>query len=113
MNWKLSRVNITNSGKNVLKFTGKQANMTRGEADMQIDCPSCSGKSTIYSRRKMDTKVADLYCSCRNPECGHTFVMQLVFSHTLSPSQEMAKNNIINLLRQMPRDQLEMIKAAI
>jgi Ogr/Delta-like zinc finger len=27
-----------------------------------------------------------LYCSCRNPECGHTCVMDLSFSHTLSPS---------------------------
>ena len=31
-------------------------------------------------------EVKHLYCSCNNPECGHTFVMEVTFSHTLSPS---------------------------
>ncbi|EPA1039730.1 TPA: ogr/Delta-like zinc finger family protein [Enterobacter bugandensis] len=33
-----------------------------------------------------DKKLADLYCACTEVECGHTFVFNASFSHTLSPS---------------------------
>lgn len=29
---------------------------------------------------------ADVYCTCSNPECGHRFVANVTFSHTLCPS---------------------------
>ncbi|WP_413481714.1 ogr/Delta-like zinc finger family protein [Serratia proteamaculans] len=30
--------------------------------------------------------LADVYCTCSNPECGHRFVANVMFSHTLCPS---------------------------
>ncbi|NRB66306.1 MULTISPECIES: ogr/Delta-like zinc finger family protein [Vibrio] len=49
----------------------------------------------------MSTKHADLYCSCSDPECGHTFVMNLSYSHTLSPSAKTTDQLAINLVRAM------------
>jgi hypothetical protein len=45
--------------------------------------------------------VKQLYCSCNNPQCGHGFVMNLAFSHTLSPSAV-----------DMPPEALERIRGA-
>lgn len=40
----------------------------------------------IPSSYQPSADLKQLYCSCNNPECGHTFVMEVTFSHTLSPS---------------------------
>lgn len=80
---------------------------------LQINCIECGGKSVISSRTEKDKKVSDLYCSCKNPLCGHTFVMTLAFSHTLSPSASGSKRMMVDLLRSLPRaEQLELLQAA-
>lgn len=53
---------------------------------MRIICDRCGGKARIETTREITTSFRHLYCSCTNAECGHTFVMDLSFSHTLSPS---------------------------
>lgn len=53
---------------------------------MRIVCDRCGQKARICTRREETPHFARLYCSCTNPECGHTFVMTLEFAHTLSPS---------------------------
>jgi hypothetical protein len=53
---------------------------------MRIKCDRCGGKARIKTTREVTTSFRHLYCSCTNAECGHTFVMDLSFSHTLSPS---------------------------
>lgn len=80
---------------------------------MLINCTICGSKSTILSRASKDPKVADLYCSCRDAECGHTFVMTLAFSHTLSPSAKDLNKLLIDMLRRLPKpEQLELIEMA-
>lgn len=71
---------------------------------MQIDCIQCYGKAIIHSRKKLDAKVSQLYCSCKNPECGHTFVMDLTFSHTLSPSANQSRMMVLDLFRSLPEE---------
>lgn len=53
---------------------------------MRIICDRCSSKARIETTREVTASFRHLYCSCTNAECGHTFVMDLSFSHTLSPS---------------------------
>ena len=53
---------------------------------VRIRCDRCGSNARIESSSELTPSFKKLYCSCRNPECGHTFVMDLVFSHTLSPS---------------------------
>jgi len=53
---------------------------------MRIRCNRCGNTATIQSSSQPGPEVKQLYCCCNNPECGHTFVMEVTFSHTLSPS---------------------------
>lgn len=52
---------------------------------MRVDC-QC-GSQAVVSRSEPDErnpKSAELYCSCRKPECGHSFVSTLGFKHSLN-----------------------------
>lgn len=53
---------------------------------MRVTCIKCKEPAVIRTSREMSATLRQLYCICQNPECGHTFVMDLAFSHTLSPS---------------------------
>ena len=64
---------------------------------MRIYCPRCEAKATIRTSKELSATMRQLYCTCNDPECGHTFVMDLTFSHTLSPSAR-------DLPEHIPRD---------
>lgn len=53
---------------------------------IRVRCNKCGNVARVESSKELGGELKQLYCSCRNPECGHTFVMDLAFSHTLSPS---------------------------
>ena len=53
---------------------------------MRIYCPRCEAKAIIRTSKELSATMRQLYCLCGEPQCGHTFVMDLTFSHTLSPS---------------------------
>lgn len=53
---------------------------------MRVKCTRCNYKAIIQSTSQESDSVKKLYCTCSNPDCGHTFVMDLSFSHTISPS---------------------------
>ena len=82
---------------------------TGEDDDVQINCPAngCGSKALISSRHEKDIKVVDLYCICKDPHCGHTFVSTLSFSHTLSPSTNQSKTMMLDLLRNMPDDEFK------
>lgn len=89
------------------------AQQLEGESDVQVTCTECGGKAVIQSRAVKDPKVSDLYCSCKDPLCGHSFVMTLSYSHTLSPSARQADRLLVDLLRKMPRhQQLQLLEQA-
>lgn len=80
---------------------------------MLINCRECGGKATITKRQNQSTDVADLYCSCRNSECGHTFVATLSYKHSLSPGAASAEKMLVDLLRsKSPQEQMELINRA-
>lgn len=76
--------------------------LLRGKRAMQIDCPQCGNKAIIYSRKKLDPKISTLYCGCKNPECAHSFVMDLSFSHSISPGKLEKQSAAINYIRALP-----------
>ncbi|MCS3600995.1 hypothetical protein M2371_000181 [Buttiauxella sp. BIGb0471] len=53
---------------------------------MRIYCPECDEVAVIKKTNRKHAHISDVYCACSNVECGHTFVMNMTFSHTLSPS---------------------------
>lgn len=66
---------------------------------MRVICPCCGEKARIGKTNRITAKVADLYCSCCDPECGHTFVVNLCYSHTLSPSAKTTSELAVSLVR--------------
>ncbi|MGF1710118.1 ogr/Delta-like zinc finger family protein [Vibrio sp. 99-70-13A1] len=59
----------------------------------------CGERSIITKTNRLSNDCADLYCSCSDPECGHTFVMNLSYSHTLSPSAKTATQLAFNMVK--------------
>lgn len=68
---------------------------------MRVMCLECGSKAIIGKTNRLSAAHADLYCSCTNPECGHTFVSNLSFSHTLSPSAKTSSTIITELAKAM------------
>lgn len=70
---------------------------------MRVECNRCGHTSVITSSSKESENIKKLYCCCHNPECGHTFVMDLAFSHTLSPSAMDFPEDLLKKIRQAGR----------
>lgn len=89
-----------------------RTNFFRGEDQMiLIKCKVCKGKAIVNARKELDVTMSQLYCSCKDPECGHTFVMDLCFSHTLSPSASQAKEVVVSFLRALPDTERQLMLA--
>ncbi len=68
---------------------------------MRVLCSECGDKSRIQKTNRISIEYTDLYCSCSNPECGHSFVMNLSFSHTLSPSAKSSGKLAFEILKSL------------
>nr|WP_313405732.1 ogr/Delta-like zinc finger family protein [Pseudomonas sp.] len=76
---------------------------------MRIYCKACGGKARISSRNELSPLFTNLYCSCLDARCGHTFVMQLSFSHSLRPAGGEIDQMLFDRIKEMPRkEQLAM-----
>jgi len=72
---------------------------------MRVLCTVCGKKAVIGKTDRISSAHANLYCSCSDPECGHTFVANLSFSHTLSPSSHTTSELISHLARALAPEQ--------
>jgi hypothetical protein len=91
-----------------------RTNLFRGEDQMiLIKCKVCRGKAIVQARKELDVTMSQLYCSCKDPECGHTFVMDLCFSHTLSPSAQQHKDVVVSFLRALPEQERQLVFASL
>lgn len=72
---------------------------------MRILCTVCGKKAVIGKTDRLSVSYANLYCSCTDPECGHSFVVNLSYSHTLSPSSKSASEVVTALARSLSPDQ--------
>lgn len=70
---------------------------------MRILCKECGGKARIGTRDEITYEYVRLYCQCLNVHCGHTFVMNLTYSHALRPPANAVDRLLFDRLRQMPR----------
>ncbi len=77
---------------------------------MRVICPACGKKALIRKTNRITREVADLYCSCSDPECGHTFVANLSFSHTLSPSAKTTSQLALELVKALPPEQRQVLR---
>ncbi|ARH18167.1 TPA: ogr/Delta-like zinc finger family protein [Pseudomonas aeruginosa] len=73
---------------------------------MRVYCKLCGSKARIATREDITPEFAKLYCQCLDAKgCGHRFVMNLAFSHTLVPAAEPLERILFDRLREMPRHQ--------
>ncbi|MUK91556.1 transcriptional regulator [Aliivibrio fischeri] len=55
------------------------------EVFMRVLC-QC-GTAAIISRNNITEQVCELSCSCKDAECGHSFITSVCYKHTLVHSQ--------------------------
>lgn len=85
---------------------------------MRVYC-QCGEKGRIVSRDDLSSDFAKLYCQCTSAMCGHTWVANLTFSHTLNPSAKAVERLLFDRLRMLFRaeqrdlfDQLDAVSAS-
>lgn len=49
-------------------------------------CPHCRTRATARTSREMSPTFREVTYQCNNVECGHTYVVNMEFARTLSPS---------------------------
>lgn len=84
---------------------------TSGAMDMRVMkvyCPICEARAVIKKTSRKHKELSDLYCACTDVECGHTFVLNLTFSHTLSPSAKTGDLMVQKLLNSLSAEQKQM-----
>jgi predicted RNA-binding Zn-ribbon protein involved in translation (DUF1610 family) len=74
----------------------------------KINCPECGSPAIIRKSDWKDKKLADLYCACSEVECGLTFVYNVCYSHTLSPSGLTGQKMVKFLIDQLKPDERQM-----
>ncbi|EML0363862.1 ogr/Delta-like zinc finger family protein [Providencia rettgeri] len=72
--------------KNRVKLRRYQQSEVWNVRVLKIFCPICGQRATIRKSNRKHREISDLYCACNDVECGHTYVLNLTFSHTISPS---------------------------
>ncbi|MFP9230155.1 Ogr/Delta-like zinc finger protein [Pectobacterium cacticida] len=93
----------------MLKFSQFYSSEIQNVRVMKIFCPECNGKAVIRKTVRKHRHISDLYCACSDVECGHTFVLNVTFSHTLSPSaktQDSLLKGIVDTLNPERRQML-------
>ncbi|MBC3410074.1 ogr/Delta-like zinc finger family protein [Pseudomonas sp. SWRI51] len=71
---------------------------------MRIYCTACDHKGRISSREETTRAYAKLYCQCLNAECGHTWVSELTFKHTLRAPAQRQTTLLLDHIRSLPSD---------
>ncbi len=74
---------------------------------MKIQCRECNGKAIITSTNRLSCDFTRLYCTCRTAQCGHSFVMQLSYSHGLRPAANKLDQHLVEQMRELPPERLE------
>ena len=74
---------------------------------LTIYCPECGEKAMIKKSNRKHKELTDLYCACRDLLCGHTFVLNLTFSHTLSPSAKKQDALLLAMIKNLSPQQRE------
>lgn len=81
---------------------------------MRIYCRDCGNKALITRAEEETAQYAKLYCICIEPTCGHGFLSELRFSHTLKPSKilpadEKILDRILKLTGEQQKQLLEQL----
>ncbi len=84
---------------------------------MRITCPeefcqataTATATATITSRNTISAKIAEVYCSCTNPECLTSFVATISYKNTLQPSMKRQRSLFSEMLNCLPKNEQKAI----
>lgn len=77
---------------------------------MRVYCGACGKKARISRSEEVSPTYTKLYCICLEPLCGHSFVSEFSFSHTLKPSKlKPVKNTMLDQILQLTDEQQRQI----
>ncbi|GKW16396.1 hypothetical protein PEC301937_23450 [Pectobacterium carotovorum subsp. carotovorum] len=83
---------------------------------MRVYCPECGTVARVKKTHRKHPHISDIYCACTDVECGHTFVMNMTFSHTLSPSAKthghVIKSVIDGIAPDKRKEMIDMLRQA-
>ena len=80
------------------------------EPGMRIKCPECGARAVIKSTNPIHPQLTDAYCACSDVNCGHTYVLQISFKHTLSPSRKSLDDLLVGLIGSLdPKKKIELM----
>ena len=80
---------------------------------MRVYCTVCNSKGKIRTTREQTKQFSKLYCLCLNPECSHTWVAHLTFSHSLNAPVRALETLLLDQLREMPPSQQQQLIAQL
>lgn len=74
-----------------------------------VECKICGSKALINKSQREHKEFTKLYCTCKNQDCGHKFVLNLEFSHTTKPSKLKEQDYFKYILTCLPNDKKQEI----
>ena len=72
---------------------------------MRVKCPECRARAVIKSTNILHPQLTELYCACGDVNCGHTYVLQVSFKHTLSPSRKSLDDLLVGMISTLGQTQ--------
>ena len=69
-----------------------------------IICNHCGERAVINKSQRDHKEFTKLYCTCKNKDCAHKFVIHLTFSHTTKPSKLKEQDHFKFILANLPND---------
>lgn len=72
---------------------------------MRIYCAACDHKGRISSREEITRNYVKLYCQCLDAQCGHTWVSELTFKHSLRPPAQRLDTLLVERIRNLSAEQ--------
>lgn len=68
-------------------------------------CRECGSKGVIIKTNRIHTDYNRSYCECKNPDCGHLWVIDTNYSHTVRPPKHQKNALLYYLLEQLPPEE--------
>ena len=81
--------------------------------EKMIFCKICGYKAVINRSQREHKEFTRLYCTCKNKDCAHKFVIHLTFSHTTKPSKLEEQNYFKYIIANLPEDKKRELRAIL
>lgn len=81
--------------------------------EKMIFCKICGYKAVINRSQREHKEFTKLYCTYKNKDCAHKFVIHLTFSHTTKPSKLEEQNYFKYIITNLPDDKKQELRSML